>query len=150
MKIAILASKRARFGVIAMLVAIAGCSQESAAPAGDAPESSAAVSGSIRSAPGTDGGSWGYLGGDAAHTRYSPVDDINLENFEGRVAADLLRQFAPVALAGSFSVQVGELQVRNGRPVEGAGRVVWQNAAFDQDGNTVADQAWIELVTILI
>lgn len=82
MKIAILASKRLRFGVIAMLVAIAGCSQESAAPAVDAPEPSANASGSILPAPGTDGGTWGYLGGDAAHTRYSPADEISLENFE--------------------------------------------------------------------
>ncbi len=33
-------------------------------------------------APGTRDGQWRYLGGDSAHTRYSPADQINAENFE--------------------------------------------------------------------
>ena len=37
---------------------------------------------SIKNAPDTDNGNWGYLGGDAAHTRYSPADKITLDNFE--------------------------------------------------------------------
>jgi quinoprotein glucose dehydrogenase len=32
-------------------------------------------------APGTDNGQWHYLGGDSAHTRYSPADQIDKENF---------------------------------------------------------------------
>jgi quinoprotein glucose dehydrogenase len=32
--------------------------------------------------PGTADGEWQYLGGDSAHTRYSPVDLINADNFE--------------------------------------------------------------------
>jgi quinoprotein glucose dehydrogenase len=32
--------------------------------------------------PGTTGGQWQYLGGDSAHTRYSPADQINADNFE--------------------------------------------------------------------
>jgi len=32
--------------------------------------------------PGTADGQWHYLGGDAAHTRYSPADQINADNFE--------------------------------------------------------------------
>ncbi len=31
---------------------------------------------------GTKDGQWHYLGGDSAHTRYSPADEINAENFE--------------------------------------------------------------------
>ena len=32
--------------------------------------------------PGTDGGQWHYLGGDAWHTRYAPADQIKASNFE--------------------------------------------------------------------
>ncbi len=32
--------------------------------------------------PGTEGGQWHYLGGDAWHTRYAPADQINASNFE--------------------------------------------------------------------
>jgi quinoprotein glucose dehydrogenase len=82
MKTAIGASRYFRFGVTAsvaiLALSIAACSQEPA-PESDA---SSAMSGSILPAPGTDGGTWGYLGGDAAHTRYSPADQVNLENYE--------------------------------------------------------------------
>jgi hypothetical protein len=33
-------------------------------------------------APGTADGQWHYLGGDSAHTRYSPADQIDADNFE--------------------------------------------------------------------
>ena len=42
-----------------------------------APPSVAAQLGS-----GTENGEWHYLGGDAAHTRYSPLDQIDASNFE--------------------------------------------------------------------
>jgi quinoprotein glucose dehydrogenase len=32
--------------------------------------------------PGTENGEWRYLGGDAGHTRYSPLDQINRDNFD--------------------------------------------------------------------
>ena len=32
--------------------------------------------------PGTENGEWHYLGGDAAHTRYSPLDQIDASNLE--------------------------------------------------------------------
>ena len=32
-------------------------------------------------APGTADGQWHYLGGDSAHTRYSPADEIDADNF---------------------------------------------------------------------
>jgi len=31
---------------------------------------------------GTEGGEWRYIGGDAAHTRYSPLEQIHADNFE--------------------------------------------------------------------
>ena len=36
----------------------------------------------VTEGPGTTGGQWQYLGGDAAHTRYSPADEIDADNFE--------------------------------------------------------------------
>ena len=39
-------------------------------------------SGSVKSGPGTSDGQWEYLGGDAAHTRYSPAEQITAENFQ--------------------------------------------------------------------
>lgn len=40
-----------------------------------------AGSGAAAAAPGTENGEWHYLGGDSAHTRYSPAEQINKENF---------------------------------------------------------------------
>jgi general secretion pathway protein N len=56
--------------------------------------------------------------------------DIDLYDFEAVVAADLLRQFAPVALTGSLSVQLSSLKLRDGLPYEGKGRLVWQNGGW--------------------
>lgn len=36
----------------------------------------------IAQGPGTEGGQWTYLGGDAWHTRYTPSDELTPENFE--------------------------------------------------------------------
>jgi quinoprotein glucose dehydrogenase len=36
----------------------------------------------VADAPGTEGGEWHYLGGDSAHTRYSPADQIDAGNFD--------------------------------------------------------------------
>lgn len=79
MKSAILPSKYIRIGVIGLAFFIAACSQDSA-PSGDS--GMAQSSGTVKPAPGTEDGQWGYLGGDAGHTRYSPADEINLENYE--------------------------------------------------------------------
>ena len=37
---------------------------------------------SAQSLPGTENGEWRYLGGDAGHTRSSPLDQVNRTNFE--------------------------------------------------------------------
>ena len=40
-----------------------------------------ASSASMAQGPGTEGGHWAFLGGDAWHTRYTPADQINASNF---------------------------------------------------------------------
>ena len=79
MKDAYFAFRIMHLGAIVAALAVAACSQE---PAGSAETEAPATASVIKNAPDTDGGAWGYLGGDAAHTRYSPADEINLENFE--------------------------------------------------------------------
>ena len=83
MKNAHSASRYLCFALIAMVAGTAACSQEPA-PAGDSGAAAPApqAASEIKNAPDTDEGQWGYLGGDAAHTRYTPADEINLENFE--------------------------------------------------------------------
>lgn len=56
--------------------------------------------------------------------------DLDLQAFEARLSADLVRQFAPMALAGTLSVQLQSLLLRDGLPYSGAGRLVWQNAGW--------------------
>ncbi|MEH6634682.1 MAG: type II secretion system protein N [Halioglobus sp.] len=56
--------------------------------------------------------------------------DIDLHEFEAAVSADLLRQFIPVALTGTLSAQLQDLQLRDGLPHSGAGRLVWQNGGW--------------------
>ncbi len=53
--------------------------------------------------PGTENGEWHYLGGDAAHTRYSPLDQIDASNFEDLEVAWIWRadNFGPTARRGS-------------------------------------------------
>ena len=66
--------------VAASSLVIAACGGgTSDAPPAESAGSTAAV---VKSGPGTSGGQWEYLGGDAAHTRYSPADQITLENYE--------------------------------------------------------------------
>jgi general secretion pathway protein N len=56
--------------------------------------------------------------------------DVDLHRFRASVDADLLRQFAPVALSGEFSAELQELSLRDGLPVRGAGRLLWRNAGW--------------------
>lgn len=60
--------------------------------------------------------------------------DMDLHNFSASVAADLVRQYAPVALRGNFNAQFSQLQLREGLPYSAAGRLVWQGAAWDAPG----------------
>ncbi len=56
--------------------------------------------------------------------------DLDVINLEGQAAADLLSHFAPVALDGMFSLQVEQLQLRDGLPYSGKGRLVWQDGGW--------------------
>jgi hypothetical protein len=56
--------------------------------------------------------------------------DVDLHDFEATVAADLLRQLAPVALGGNISAGFTRLVVRDGMPVGGEGRLVWQDGTW--------------------
>lgn len=61
-----------------------------------------------------------------------------LENVQARVAADLLRQFAPVALGGHFDLQLSELTLENALPNGGSGRIVWERAAWQAPRGPIA------------
>lgn len=56
--------------------------------------------------------------------------DLGVFKFDGRIAADVLRHFAPVALDGVFNLQLTELQLRGGLPHVAEGRLVWQDGAW--------------------
>lgn len=58
------------------------------------------------------------------------AQDIDLGNLDAAVPASLLRQFAPIELAGQVQIQADSLALRDGFPVSGEGRLVWMNAAW--------------------
>jgi hypothetical protein len=51
--------------------------------------------------------------------------DLDVLNLDASLAADLLGHFAPVALQGTFNLQVAQLELRNGLPHAAQGRLVW-------------------------
>lgn len=66
----------------------------------------------------------------AGSLRLRGSQDLLVEDFEGRVGADLLRRFAPLAVGGSFEVQLAVLELREGLPHRAKGRLVWQQASW--------------------
>lgn len=56
--------------------------------------------------------------------------DMDLRDFSASIAADLVRQYAPIVLDGTLSAQFSLLQLRGGLPHAAAGRLVWQGAAW--------------------
>lgn len=64
-------------------------------------------------------------------------EDLTLSQLEAAIPAELLQQFFPVRLAGTLSVQVSEIVLRGGLPVEGAGRLVWRNGTWQAPGGPV-------------
>ena len=62
--------------ITAMLTVLGACS--SGDPASPAPTNNPGI---VTEGPGNSNGQWQYLGGDAGHTRYSPLDQINADNF---------------------------------------------------------------------
>ena len=64
--------------------------------------------------------------------------DVDLAALDASIPADLLRQFVPVSLAGVLSVQLDQLNLRSGWPVEGAGRLVWQRGGWNSPSGPIA------------
>lgn len=64
-------------------------------------------------------------------------DDVDLTALDASIPADLLRQFVPVSLAGVLSVQLDQLSLRSGWPVEGAGRLVWQGGGWNSPSGPI-------------
>mgnify|MGYP003625808103 CR=1 FL=1 len=56
--------------------------------------------------------------------------DIDIHQLQASLPADLLRQLAPLTVAGTLALQVEGVRVRDGLPREGSGRLVWQNARW--------------------
>lgn len=73
---------------------------------------------------------WGRQTLDAEVIVHS-AQDIDVFNLEAQLAANVLRRFAPVVVEGLFSLQAELLQVRDGMPNGGEGRLVWQNAGWN-------------------
>lgn len=55
---------------------------------------------------------------------------FGLRDFEAMGSADLLRQFAPVALTGTITAQLERFVLVDGLPTTASGRLVWQNAGW--------------------
>lgn len=62
----------------------------------------------------------------------------SLEAVQARLAADLLRQFAPVALGGQFDVQLASLDIEAALPNGGTGRMVWERASWQAPTGPIA------------
>lgn len=63
--------------------------------------------------------------------------DLDFLDLEVQLAADILSRFAPVAVAGLFSLQTDLLQLRDGLPYSGNGRLVWQNGGWKSPNGLV-------------
>jgi len=56
--------------------------------------------------------------------------DLDLRDFSANIAADLVRQYAPITLDGTLAAQFSLLQLREGLPYSAAGRLVWQGGGW--------------------
>ncbi len=61
---------------------------------------------------------------------YRDQQSFDLEDFDARLSANILGQISPLAVKGDFLIQLSALEVRDGLPVSGQGRVVWQDASW--------------------
>ncbi|MBT8077017.1 MAG: PQQ-binding-like beta-propeller repeat protein [Gammaproteobacteria bacterium] len=73
---------RASSVFVLLLIAVSACRSPENVSMDTADSPARAVGEGVREGPGTSGGQWQYLGGDAAHTRFSPLDQIDADNFE--------------------------------------------------------------------
>ena len=65
-----------------------------------------------------------------AQLRLRGQRDLDLRNLEMQVDAELVQQFAPLAVDGMLSAEFAELALRDGLPYSARGRLVWQEAGF--------------------
>lgn len=56
--------------------------------------------------------------------------DLELADVDAFLPAELLRQFLPVELSGTLSLQARSLHISDGLPVAAEGRLVWQEAGW--------------------
>jgi general secretion pathway protein N len=63
--------------------------------------------------------------------------DFDFSGLEASVPADLLRQFVPVRLDGTFALQFEELQLRGALPTVARGRLVWQGGGWNSPSGPV-------------
>lgn len=68
---------------------------------------------------------------------YRNEQSFDLADIEARLSADLLGQISPLAVKGDFMIQLSTLKVREGLPVSGQGRVVWENATWTSSRGAV-------------
>ena len=70
----------------------------------------------------------------ATEVRLLGAGDLDLYQLEANIAADLLRQFVPVGLVGRLSAQLESLSIRDGLPVTGVGRLMWEKGGWVSPG----------------
>ncbi|MFT6274705.1 MAG: hypothetical protein ACJAZ0_000794 [Halioglobus sp.] len=56
---------------------------------------------------------------------------FSLKDIEASVSARVLQRFLPVAVDGNFDATVSHLQIENGLPIVGEGRLGWRNAGWE-------------------
>ena len=56
--------------------------------------------------------------------------DIDIADLDATISAQLLRQFAPLQVAGDIAVRVERLTIRSGMPYASKGQIVWRDAAW--------------------
>lgn len=61
---------------------------------------------------------------------YHSANSLELSSVEAVFPAALVRQFIPLELSGSFSLLLEHLVIDEGMPVQGNGRIVWQDGGW--------------------
>ena len=57
--------------------------------------------------------------------------DFEFHELQASVSSQLLRQFAPLMIDGSFSIEFPHLRIREGLPYTARGRVLWEGAQWN-------------------
>lgn len=65
-----------------------------------------------------------------ADLQISPTGNLQLRDSSLSFSAALVKQWLPVALSGTLELLLVEMQVRDGMPVAGQGRLVWRDALW--------------------